>query len=1038
MRNILSFSLLAIVLLLLSQSPALSAVALSVTERDGVDRVNEYVQSGIPLPKSWNITDVSGLLLSDGSGTQIPAQFVVLSRWGGAPSDNTKPIKWVLVGFFTTISNSSSQSFQLSTEGPGPPPTAGIQVDTATPGKLVVDTQAAQYEINTGDDFNLFHQVTVGGRSVLQPLSARQAIVYEASDGRSIVSGGTPDLTPRVTSAAIERSGSLCTVIKVSGSVLDSASQAVLDYTARLHFYAGSAEARVDFTVENNHPILEGEWGQPTNVHAQGGPNSVFIGSLKLALRPVASTLQVLTEQGVTVSSPASQLRLYQDSSGTSNWDAYVGLVGWEGVSCAPRLQSYCTQSGYTIAGPGVSLNGAQATGWMAAGEASGTFVTVGVQDFWQNFPKAIQTDTDGTLSVDLFPNGNTFNHNFRPGEEKTHTLMYQFDDDGTSAQVGQRLVAALTTPLFCSAPATWYIDSGALGEVPQADLNKWPAYERYTRTAFEPNPDFGPDDDPSFGNTTLNDAVERFNFYGWQDYGDVPLDYEAFGENQAGQMNLKYWYVHGMLTQFCRTADPRWMDLALPAARHLADVDYLHIPDEGIQHWAHGAYFGHSDHDEPGCTNPNRNYNSPSVDLFFGVPELIFAYHLTGEQRFMDTALEGLQAMENLSQFADSTYPVFYRERANLIFGYLEGFRQTGDTRWLNNLRTLIGQTADLTDKQGWLTSPTTYVPPAGGPMGDERTSGFQFVQTVWAMARYLDFSTEYSLADDLGVAQALTTYGDFILNHLVQEIPEAPGSYATIDSIWFTAPYETYLEVNNWALLMADTLAYAYKYSDRQQFLTMAAELYETGTENPVWLGSPPVYIASKDLANALSWGLVYMNQSSGGSTDWVRISGSVSYNDAPVCAMVLANGQYMFSCKEGEDFGKYELDVPLDSNGDITVQAFVSGLAPFRMTTTPSSSPFDIDMQLASPESQSATVTTVIESDESTTAGWARITGTVSLDGTPLCAMVLANGQYMFSCGTNNGVYDLTVPLDSIGEITLFVFVSGLRPYNRTFAP
>ncbi len=165
---------------------------------------------------------------------------------------------------------------------------------------------------------------------------------------------------------------------------------------------------------------------------------------------------------------------------------------------------------------------------------------------------------------------------------------------------------------------------------------------------------------------------------------------------------------------------------------------------------------------------------------------------------------------------------------------------------------------------------------------------------------------------------------------------------------------------------------------------------------------------------------------------------VNGTVTHNGSPVCAMVLANGQYMFSCKEGEDFGKYELNVPLDSNGDITVQAFVSGLAPFRMTTTPSSSPFDIDMQPTSPESRSPEVTTQIESDLATPEDWVRIAGTVTLGGTPLCAMVLANGQYMFSCNANNGVYDLTVPLDPNGKITLFVFVSGLQPYRLTFTP
>ncbi len=68
----------------------------------------------------------------------------------------------------------------------------------------------------------------------------------------------------------------------------------------------------------------------------------------------------------------------------------------------------------------------------------------------------------------------------------------------------------------------------------------------------------------------------------------------------------------------------------------------------------------------------------------------------------------------------------------------------------------------------------------------------------------------------------------------------------------------------------------------------------------------------------------------------------------------------------------------------------------------------------------------------------SGWVRLEGHVSLNGQPLNAMVLANGQYMFSSGgkMSIGDYVLTVPLDSSNSITLFTFVSGMLPYQTTF--
>ena len=46
---------------------------------------------------------------------------------------------------------------------------------------------------------------------------------------------------------------------------------------------------------------------------------------------------------------------------------------------------------------------------------------------------------------------------------------------------------------------------------------------------------------------------------------------------------------------------------------------------------------------------------------------------------------------------------------------------------------------------------------------------------------------------------------------------------------------------------------------------------------------------------------------------------ISGNVTYKNTPVCAMVLANGQYQFTCS-GD--GSFDIDDPLDSNGQVTI--------------------------------------------------------------------------------------------------------------------
>ena len=53
-------------------------------------------------------------------------------------------------------------------------------------------------------------------------------------------------------------------------------------------------------------------------------------------------------------------------------------------------------------------------------------------------------------------------------------------------------------------------------------------------------------------------------------------------------------------------------------------------------------------------------------------------------------------------------------------------------------------------------------------------------------------------------------------------------------------------------------------------------------------------------------------------------------------------------------------------------------------------------------------------------------------VNNNNTPLCALVLANGQFMFSCSPN-GTWSLVVPQDAAGQVTLFGFADNHFPYR-----
>lgn len=499
---------------------AADTCSITVAERAGVARVNEYAVFGVPIPRTWLVTDANRFGLTDGSGAGIPAQIEILARWAGASDNTNAPARWALIACPLTVAGNGSSVLQLNHAGAPAVPSATISITTNSANRITIDTGAAQFVLNT-IDFNLLEQVTVSEQTLLETLGPGAAIAYQDLDSVSVVPGGSPDLTARATSVVVERAGPLYAVVRARGSIMHGAA-AVLDYTARLHFYAGRAAARLDFTVENNHPVIpDPDSGQPTNVHNQGAINSVYIGDLRLNLRLHAAggALHALTEQAVALENPADTLRLFQGSSGGDSWNVYTGTPGWPGeqASAQPRVQSYCTNRGYIVSCAGASITGNQSEGWLAAYRAGGPRITAAMRDFWQNYPQAMELTPAGLMSIVLFPNGGQFHHNFRVGEQKTFSILLDFGVGTISNADCAALAAGFNQPLFGAFPPAWLTNTIALGEVPPASTNEWPLYENYVKTAFTPNPDYDPAvDDPSFGNSTLRErAIDGFDFYG-------------------------------------------------------------------------------------------------------------------------------------------------------------------------------------------------------------------------------------------------------------------------------------------------------------------------------------------------------------------------------------------------------------------------------------------------------------------------------------------------------------------------------------------
>ena len=163
-------------------------------------------------------------------------------------------------------------------------------------------------------------------------------------------------------------------------------------------------------------------------------------------------------------------------------------------------------------------------------------------------------------------------------------------------------------------------------------------------------------------------------------------------------------------------------------------------------------------------------------------------------------------------------------------------------------------------------------------------------------------------------------------------------------------------------------------------------------------------------------------------------VDLSGTIKTSDGTdICAMVLASGQFMFSCNP---VGVFSLtDLPRENDGTVKRKIYADGFFP--------------KIDLLNGTSNEAVVLTRSgpcpsynpEYDPAVVPGSAGnridISGKVLLQDsqTPICAMVLANGQFMFSCD-GSGSYALNIPLDFNGQFKLQVYADGFAPTIQVF--
>jgi hypothetical protein len=455
-----------------------------------------------------------------------------------------------------------------------------------------------------------------------------------------------------------------------------------LGFRIRIHAYAGRSQVRVFHTIIN----LRGQSHTNTDqgryrsalymADAVKGPGRFMVESLELGttLKLDGEAKYMFGGDAVHSGTLAAGKRavMYQDSSAGWIWQAaedkiYCPLLAanikflnvkkglekpyYEYSDIHYKIlkgQDGCSFMGYRLYdGDGNKTGeGNRAAGWMDVSDGKAG-MTAAVRWFWQMFPKSLEVDGSGKVTVGVLPRQWRRGHFLDGKIHRTHEILYRFHG-AEDAAATEAAAKAFETPLVAHCGHRWYLDSKACNFFAPPDEKNWPLYEGQIKTSVHCwyNKKLNPSFDSSY-----EVEREKEDCYGWQHFGDTAKrGFRGFSQHEEFDSS------RCLMMHFFRSGDPAYFDEAEKLDRWLMGVPSF------------GGGYGHQ--------HPERSHN--------WIQGLIDYYSLTG----LPEAREAIEAMKGYYTYSknpkDFCWNYNGRNAAYALNGLRQMFEWTGDPEWL------------------------------------------------------------------------------------------------------------------------------------------------------------------------------------------------------------------------------------------------------------------------------------------------------------------------------------------------------------------
>jgi len=595
-------------------------LTLTVSETAGVARTGEVVRSGVPLPRSLNVTSINNLAVVDVTNTPVPAEFQILARWHAGINNTAAPIQWLLVTFPATVGANSSATYRLVTDGSNPAPATPLTL-TQVGNQVTVNTGAARFVVG-GSVSALFDEIHLSNNTRLVSTSTLTATVN--SNNYTL---------PTLRNVRIEHNGPLSAVVIVEGVYnMPATGGGQLSTLRRYVFTAGSPTAVVRQVV-NWEGDRCGDGSNGYDLTCDSTVNGVLLNRVRdtLTLDNLSAPLAVTAVGDFDLAA----------LTGTAN----AGQSAWVRQQ---RRANRNAALAFDVSLPGTSGSGQKADGGVLAVSGANGALAIALNHMHRYEPQALRLLSDGRLAIDIVDNGTWLGQ--RQGLFATLAVS-ALPSNPSRADLNRLVWAPLNHSLHAWPAPEWFAASQAVDEFPVGTLPAAVAdYDTLVPAVLDKT--MQGIDSRGLGGLTTFGLYPR--------YWDYPLyaDELDCGDDPtpANDWDDAYWCgawtdYHNTLTAApiwaMRSGEVEWLDeIAFPGALRTLHTQIMQCsPSDDY------FYCGQS---PAGYGGYRQDFNSSHA--YFD--NLFLYYWLTGDSTVVDTLERGASSMRNYLCFRRPANP--------------------------------------------------------------------------------------------------------------------------------------------------------------------------------------------------------------------------------------------------------------------------------------------------------------------------------------------------------------------------------------------